>query len=142
MKEIITTEMKTAMKSGDKERLNVLRLINGKMTEYLKEGGDESGTVAVLDSMIKERNKSIKAYLEGNRRDLADQEQYEINVISEFLPKRMTAEQIQEIVNSVIESTGAFSIKSMGMVMKEVKSITGDSAKPSDVAAIIKKTLM
>ena len=141
MKDRIKSEMISSMKSKNKERLSVLRLINGKVTDFLKEGGSEDNLVSVLDSMIKERNKSIKAYVSGGREDLADVERVEISVISEFLPKRMSKDEITLIVNEVITSTGSSSMKDMGKVMGIVKSKCGDNAKPSDVAEVVKSLL-
>lgn len=141
MKDIIKSEMISAMKSKDKERLSILRLINGRVNDFIKEGGSEKDLVSILDSMVKERNKSIEAYLTGGREDLAETEKFEISVISEFLPKRMSKEEILSIVNDVVTQTGSSSMKDMGKVMGMVKSKCGENAKPSDIAEVIKSAL-
>lgn len=141
MKDVIKTEMVKAMKSKDTQRLGVIRLINGKVNDYIKETGTEDNVVSVLDSMIKERNKSITAYNEAGRKDLADVEQYEIDVISEFLPKRMSVDEITLVANNVITEMGASSMKDMGKVIGNLKGKLGDSATPSDIAMVVKKLL-
>jgi uncharacterized protein YqeY len=140
MQEKVKSEMISAMKSKDKERLSVLRLINGKLTDALKENSN-ADLVAVLDSMIKERNKSIAAYTEANRNDLADQEKFEVTIINEFLPKRMSVEDIQEVAKSVISELGASSMKDMGRVMGVLKGKLGNEAKPADIASVVKSEL-
>jgi len=140
MKEKVKSEMISAMKSKNKERLNVLRLINGKLDDALKIN-EKSDLVSVLDSMVKERNKSIEAYVNGGREDLAETERFEMSVISEFLPKRMSVEEIGEVVSEAINQTGASTMKDMGKVMGVVKSKLGNSAKPSDIANVVKSKL-
>jgi uncharacterized protein YqeY len=140
MKEKVKSEMISAMKSKDKERLSILRLISAKLDEALKIN-EKAELVSVLDSMIKERNKSIEAYVNGGREDLAETERYEVGVINEFLPKRMSIEEIGEVVSEVITQTGASSMKDMGKVMGMVKGKLGNSAKPSDIANVVKSKL-
>jgi len=140
MQEKVKSEMISAMKSKDKERLSVLRLINGKLTDALKENSN-TDLVAVLDSMVKERNKSIEAYTEGGRNDLADQEKFEVTIINEFLPKRMSVEDIQEVAKTVISELGASSMKDMGRVMGVLKGKLGNNAKPADIASVVKSEL-
>lgn len=140
MKENIKSEMISAMKSKNKERLSVLRLINGKITDALKED-ENSNLVSVLDSMVKERKKSIESYLEGGAKDLAKQEEYEITVIDEFLPQRMDILEIEKQAEEVIKQTGASSMKDMGKVMGILKGKLGDSATPSDIATAVKSKL-
>ena len=139
MLEKIKAEMISSMKSKEKERLSILRLINAKLNEAVKNNNEN--LVSVLDSMVKERNKSITSYIDGDREDLAEQERYEISVITEFLPKRMSIEEINLVVNEVISQIGSSSIKDMGKVMGQVKAKLGDSAKPSDIASVIKSKL-
>lgn len=141
MKDIIKSEMVKAMKSKDTQRLGVIRLINGKVSDYIKENGSEDNVVSVLDSMVKERNKSISAYTEAGRSDLSEVEQYEIDVISEFLPKRMSIAEITIIANEVITQMGASSMKDMGRVIGNLKGTLGESATPSDIATVVKQIL-
>jgi len=140
MKEAIKKEMISAMKSKNKERLSVIRLINGKITDALKED-ENTNLVSVLDSMVKERNKSIESYLEGGAEELAKQEEYEITVINEFLPQRMDILEIEKEAEEVIKQTGASSMRDMGKVMGILKGKLGDTATPSDIATAVKSKL-
>lgn len=141
MKTRVRKEMMEAMKNKNSERKSVLSLIVAKLTEAEKEAGKQPDEVSVLDSMVKERNKSIEAYISAGRKDLADKEQYEIDVISEFLPKRMSLEEIELVANSAIILTNATSLKDMGRVVGLIKKECGDSAKPSDIAQVVKSLL-
>lgn len=140
MKETIKAEMISAMKNKNKERLNVLRLINGKITDALKED-ENTNLISVLDSMVKERKKSIESYLSGGADDLAKQEEYEITVINEFLPKRMDILEIEKEAEKVIEETGASGMKDMGKVMGILKGKLGDKANAGDIATAVKSKL-
>lgn len=139
----IKKEMISAMKSKDKNRLNILRLINGKITEYIKDNPNyvEDSLINVLDSMVKERKKTIEIYTKANEIDRADDENYEISVISEFLPKRMSLDEIHLVIQNIITNTNAKSMKDMGKVMGIAKKEFGTNADPSEVAKTIKKIL-
>lgn len=136
----LKTELVKAMKNKDKERVSVLRLMNVKLSEKVKEDGDKADLVTVLDSMIKERMKTIETVKE-TRPDMAEAEQYEINVISEFLPKRMSMEEIEPIAAKAIVNLKATSMRDMGKVIGSLKSELGDNAKPSDIAQVVKELL-
>jgi len=143
MQEIIKSEMVKAMKSKDKDRLSIIRLINGKVTEFLKGNTEASDDklIPILDAMVKERNKTIEIYLKADESEKADSESYEISVISEFLPKRMSIEELSVVVKTVIEKTDATSMRDMGKVMGIVKQTTQGAANPSDIASVVKKLL-
>ena len=141
--ENLKNEMISAMKSKDKARLSILRLINGKVTEAKKINPDisDEDIVKVLDSMVKERGKSIEAYLSGNNTEAADAERYEITVIEEFLPKRLSLTDIENEALKAINESGASSMKDMGKVIGILKSRLGAEAKPADIAMTVKKLL-
>jgi len=143
MQEIIKSEMVKAMKSKDKDRLSIIRLINGKVTEFLKENPEASDDrlISVLDAMVKERNKTIEIYLKADESEKADRESYEISVITEFLPKRMSIDELSVVVKTVIEKTEATSMRDMGKVMGMVKQTTQGAANPSDIASVVKELL-
>ena len=121
--------MKTAMKSGDKERLAVIRLMMSAMKQIEVDERielDDNRVLGVLDKMVKQRRESISQFQAGGRDDLADKEQAEIDTISDFLPQALTEAEIETIINSAITETGAASMKDMGKVMGIVKpQITG-----------------
>ena len=140
MKDIVKKEMISAMKSKDKERLNVLRLITGKLNDATKENPN-ADLVSILDGMVKERVKSIKAYEDANRLDLVEQEKYEVSVINEFLPKRMSIDEIRDVAKTVISDLGVTSMQDMGKVMGALKGRLGNDAKPADIANVVKSEL-
>ena len=125
----IQDAMKTAMKSGDKKRLAVIRLMMSAMKQIEVDERielDDNRVLGVLDKMVKQRRESISQFQAGGRDDLADKEQAEIEIISDFLPQALTEAEIETIINSAISETGAASMKDMGKVMGIVKpQITG-----------------
>ncbi len=125
----IQDAMKTAMKSGDKERLAVIRLMMSAMKQVEVDERielDDNRVLGILDKMVKQRRESISQFKTGGRDDLADKEQAEIDTISDFLPQALTEAEIETIINSAISETGAASMKDMGKVMGIVKpQITG-----------------
>ena len=125
----IQDAMKTAMKSGDKERLAVIRLMMSAMKQVEVDERielDDNRVLGILDKMVKQRRESISQFQAGSRDDLADKEQAEIDTISDFLPQALTEAEIETIINSAITETGAASMKDMGKVMGIVKpQITG-----------------
>ena len=131
--------MKTAMKSGEKERLAVIRLIMSAMKQVEVDERielDDSRVLGILDKMVKQRRESIGQFQSGGRDDLVTKEQAEIDVISEFLPQALSEQEIEAIISSAISETGAASMKDMGKVMGIVKpQITGRA----DVGAVSSK---
>lgn len=120
----LKSEMKAAMKSRQKERLGVIRLILSATKQVEVDERielDDARVIAVLDKMLKQRRESIKQYRDANRVDLAEIEEAEILVIQDFLPKALTEDEITEIVQAAITESSASSIKDMGKVMGIVR---------------------
>jgi uncharacterized protein YqeY len=114
----------SAMKSGDKERLSVIRLMTSAMKQIEVDERvelDDARIIAILDKMVKQRRESISQFKTAGRDDLVKQESFEIDTIQEFLPQALSDEEVDNIVNQAIEQTGATSIKDMGKVMGLVK---------------------
>ena len=128
--------MKAAMKGGEKERLAVIRLIMSAMKQVEVDERielDDSRVLTILDKMVKQRRESISQFQTGGREDLANKEQAEIDIISDFLPQALSDEEIESIINDAISQTSAASMKDMGKVMGIVKpQITGRA----DVGAV------
>jgi uncharacterized protein YqeY len=144
LKDRIQDAMKTAMKSGDKERLAVIRLIMSALKQIEVDERielDDSRVLSVLDKMVKQRRESISQFKSGGRDDLVDKEQAEIDVITEFLPQALTAEEIETIINRAISDTGASSMKDMGKVMGLVKPQITGRANVAEVSGKIKSLL-
>jgi uncharacterized protein YqeY len=130
-KQKIAEDMKLAMKAGDKVRLETLRSLKAALMEKEIEARgsgktmSDSDAIAVMMSMAKKRRESIDLFSKGNRPELAEQEQRELDIIQEYLPQMMTPDEIAEVIERIVQSTDARSpadfSKVMPAVMKEVK---------------------
>ncbi|MEI8236173.1 MAG: GatB/YqeY domain-containing protein [Methylococcaceae bacterium] len=137
----IKDEMKTAMKSGEKARLGVIRLMLAAVKQIEVDERielDDSRVLLVLDKMVKQRRESIRQYTDANRIDLADIEAAEIIVIQDFLPQALTEEEIDTMVLEAVALSGATSIKEMGKVMALLKEPMQGRADMSVVSVKIK----
>lgn len=141
----INEEMKAAMKSGDKLRLETIRSIRAGILEFQKSGIDremnEQDAQKILLSGAKKRKDAIEMYTIANRKDLADKEAAELKIIEEFLPKQMTEEEITEFVTNFIAEVGAEGMQHLGKVMgPAMKQLTG-KADGNTVQKIVKELL-
>ncbi len=143
--ETIKSEMKSAMKAGDKKRLGVIRLILAAIKQREVDERielDDEQVIVVLDKMLKQRRESIRQYRDAERDDLAEVEEAEIIVIKEFLPESLTDEEINSIIEAAVSDTGASSIRDMGKVMAVLKPKMQGRADMSLVSAKIKQKLV
>jgi uncharacterized protein len=144
LKTRITDDMKTAMKAKDAQRLGTVRLalaaIKQREVDERKELSDAE-VLAVLEKMIKQRRDSIQQYTAGNRKDLADQEQFEIDVLSAYLPQQATAAEVDAAIDEAIAATGAKGVADMGKVMGQVKAKLAGRADMGQVSARVKARL-
>ncbi len=144
LKDQIQDAMKTAMKSGDKERLAVIRLIMSAIKQVEVDERievDDSRALGILDKMVKQRRESISQFESGGRNDLAVKEQAEIDIIAEYLPKALSDAEIEDIINTAISQTGAESMKDMGKVMGMLKPKLQGRADMGAVSGLIKARL-
>jgi len=133
-----------AMKSGEKERLKIIRLMTSAMKQIEVDERielDDARIIAILDKMVKQRRESISQFKTAGRDDLVKQENYEIDLIQEFLPQALSEEEVDAIVTQAIEQTGASSIKDMGKVMGLVRPQIIGRADMGEVSGRIKSTL-
>ncbi|WAR44448.1 GatB/YqeY domain-containing protein [Methylomonas rapida] len=141
LKERIKEDMKTSMKSGDKARLGVIRMILAAIKQVEIDERvelDDARVIVVLDKMLKQRRESIKQYRDANRIDLAEVEEAEILVIQDFLPQALNEAEIDDMVAKAIAETGAESVKDMGKVMAILKPQMQGRADMALVSARIK----
>ena len=113
--------MVKAAKDKDKETLSTLRMIKSTLHNReidLKDQFGETEMLQVLSSMIKQRKDSVEQFKQGGRPELAAKEAREIEVIQGFMPKQLSAEEIDALIGQAIEETGATGIRDMGKVMK------------------------
>jgi uncharacterized protein YqeY len=124
LKSQLQADMKSSMKSGDKSRLGVIRLMLSALKQVEVDERielDDSRIIAVLDKMAKQRRESISQFDKAGRDDLSMIEQAELEIIHEYLPEALSEAEINELVEQSIASTGAASIKDMGKVMGMLK---------------------
>jgi len=127
--ERINEELKAAMKYGDSVKLNTIRSIRAQIIEFSKRGTDSSVTpeaeTTILLAAAKKRKEAIEIYEKAGRNDLANQEKREYEIISSYLPKQISREEVEVVVGKIIENAGATSMKDFGRVMpvaiKELK---------------------
>ncbi|MCW9013829.1 MAG: GatB/YqeY domain-containing protein [Gammaproteobacteria bacterium] len=144
LKQRIQDEMKAAMKGGDKPRLGVIRLIMSAIKQIEVDERielDDDRIIAVLDKMTKQRRESATQYEQAGRDDLLEQENYEIDVLKEFLPAALSDAEIDAMIDDAIASTGASAIKDMGKVMGKLKPQMQGRADMAAVSGKIKTRL-
>ena len=130
LRERLSTSLKEAMRAKDATRLMTLRLINAAIKDRdidARADGNETGVpddvlLAILSKMVKQRQESARAYEEGGRLELAEQELSEITIVEEFLPRQLTAEETEQVIADAIAESGANSIRDMGKVMGVLKA--------------------
>jgi uncharacterized protein YqeY len=136
--------MKTSMKSGAKARLAVIRLILAAIKQIEVDERidlDNNRILAVLDKMTKQRRESIAQFEKADRTDLIAIEQSELVIISEYLPEALSEQEINQMVDDSIRSTGAQTIRDMGKVMGQLKPKLQGRADMSQVSLLIKSRL-
>jgi uncharacterized protein len=144
LKERITEDMKTAMRSGEKDRLAVIRLLQAAIKQREVDERitlDDAQVTSVLEKMIKQRKESIVAFEKGARADLVAKETAEIAVLQPYLPAQLSDADLDALIAEAIAATGAASIKDMGKVMGIVKSKAAGKADMGAVGARIKAKL-
>ena len=147
IEEKINESIKDSMKEKNSLRLDSLRAIKSAiLIEKTKSGSkdqiEESVVLKILQKMVKQRNDSAKIYLEQNRKELADVEVSQANIISEFLPTQLSESELSEMIDKVIEEVGAESMKDMGKVISKVNERVSGQAEGRVIAEIVKKKLI
>lgn len=144
LKQTLLEDIKVAMKSGDKERLLVLRTVHAAIKQREIDERielDDANVLSVFEKMVKQRRESEKMYREGKRDDLADKEVAEIEIIQHYLPEPLSAAELEELINHAIADTGASSIRDMGKVMGKVKASAAGRADMGEVGKLVKARL-
>ena len=144
LKERITEDMKSAMRSGDKERLATIRLALAAIKQREVDERitlDDGQVIAVLEKMIKQRKESIVQFQSGGRADLVARETAEIAVLQAYLPAQMSEAEIDTLIAQAIAQAGATSVKDMGKVMAAVKSQAQGRADMGVVSARVRAKL-
>lgn len=136
--------MKTALKAGQKDRLSTIRLLRGQLKNAEIDKQDaltEQEEIEVLSSAAKKRRESIDSYTQAGRDDLADKEQKELDVITEYLPKALSEKEVKAIVDRVIAEQEAVSMKDLGKVMPKVMAEVKGRAEGKVVNEMVRNKL-
>lgn len=148
LKERIDQDLKEAMKSGDKNRLNTIRSIRAALLEKevsIRVGGkaelSDEQELEVVMNLAKKRKDSIQQYQDADRKDLAEIEQAELAVITTYLPAQMPDEEIEAAVRDIIAQVGATSMKDMGKVMGAAMKKLKGKADGGKVQEMVKSAL-
>jgi uncharacterized protein len=147
LRETVTARMKEAMKSGDKVRVGALRLIMAALKEREIEARgagkivSRADELALLTKMVKSRQESASIYAEAGRAELAAQEDAEVAIINEFLPKQMDETEVTAAARAAIAETGAASVKDMGKVINALKEAHPGEMDFAKASAIVKSLL-
>ena len=144
LKQRINEDVKSAMRSKEKDRLAALRLITAAIKQREVDERihlDDAQVSAVLNKMAKQHRDSIEQYTSAGRDDLVAKEQFELDIIVDYLPRQMDLAEINARVDEVIAATGAASMKDMGKVMGQLKSALQGRADLGQVSALVKARL-
>ncbi len=136
--------MKAAMRARDKARLQTIRLIQAEIKRIEVDERievDDARVLAVLDKMVKQRRDSAQQYSDAGRDELADQENYEIGVIQEFLPQQLSEDEIIALVDEAIAGVDAEGMQAMGPVMGVLKPKLQGRADMGRVSGLVKQRL-
>jgi uncharacterized protein YqeY len=140
----IQEDVKTAMRARDQRRLTALRLITAaiKQIEIDKRiEMDDPAVLAVLDKMVKQRRDSLEQYENAGRDDLAAQEEFELELISVYLPEALSEDELAALIKQVMAETGASSIRDMGAVMNKLRAQVQGRADMKAVSNAVKTQL-
>jgi uncharacterized protein len=147
LRDIVTAQMKGAMKAGDKVRVGALRLIMAALKEREIEARgagkivSRADELALLTKMVKSRQESAAIYAQAGRTELAAQENAEVAVINEFLPKQMDEAEVTAAAKAAIAATGATSVKEMGKVVNALKEAHPGQMDFAKASAIVRSLL-
>jgi uncharacterized protein YqeY len=144
LKDSISAAMKAAMKARDKQRLGTIRLIQAEFKRIEVDERieiDDARALAVLDKMLKQRRDSAAQYQNAGRSELAEQENYEISVIQEFLPAQLSEDELTAMVDAAIAASGASGMQAMGAVMGQLKPQLQGRADMGAVSQLVKARL-
>ena len=145
--EKISQDMIEAMKAKDKDKVSTLRLLKAGIDKYLidnkmerHEASDEV-VIEVVSKQVKTHRESIEEFKKGNRQDLIDGLNKEIEVLSEYLPEQLSHEELVKVIDEVFDKIKPSSIKDMGLIMKELKPLVNGKSDMKEVNTIVKEKL-
>lgn len=143
-KQRINDDVKAAMRSKDKDRLGVLRLIMAAFKQKEVDERielDDAMVLAIMDKMTKQIRDSIQQFEQAGRDDLVKKEKFELEIIQEYLPTQLNEDEIKQLIAESITESGAESVKDMGKVMSILKPRLQGRADMRQVSALVKQQL-
>jgi uncharacterized protein YqeY len=144
LRERINEDIKTAMRARDTERLGTLRLLSSALKQREVDERIElsdNDVVAMIDKMLKQRRDSIAQFQAAGRQDLVDREQFEVGVLSGYMPQTLSSQEIEQAVIEAIAASGAQGAKDIGKVMATLKPKLTGRADLAQVSALVKARL-
>lgn len=144
LKSQINSDVKAALKSGDKARLKTLRMVLAAIKQREVDERielDDAGVLAALEKMIKQRRDSVEQFREGGREDLAAAEEAEIEVLDTYLPEPLSDAELSALVETAVSESGAQSMQDMGKVMAALKPQVQGRADMRQVSELVKQHL-
>lgn len=144
LKSQITERLKSVMRERDMDTIAVIRSVQAAIKQIevdTREELDDPRVLAVLEKQIKQRKESIAAFTGAGRDDLAAKEQFEIGVISQFLPSALSDEELDQLIAQEINAQGATTIRDMGKVMNSLRPKIAGRADAAAVSVKIKAKL-
>lgn len=144
LKQTLSDNIKVSMKARELERVKVLRNVQSvvKQIEIDRQTElDDAQVLEVLQKQLKQRQESLTIFTENGRDDLATKEQFEIDIINEFMPQQMNQDEIMALVNAEIAEQDATSMRDMGSVMGVLKNKTAGRADPALISKMVKDAL-
>ena len=144
LKQRIQSDVTDAMRARDKSRLGTLRLVTAAIKQIevdTRDELDDPGVLVVLEKMLKQRRDSLQQYSDAGRKDLADQESYEIGNTEAYMPEALPAEELDALIDAASAGTGADSMRDMGKVMGLLKSQVQGRADLGAVSGSVKQKL-
>ena len=145
LRDRLSEDLKLAMKARDQLRMDVIRMIKAAVLNKeveMKKDLDDAEMSRIMTTMIKQRKESVEQYEKGQRAELAAKERQEISIIESYLPKALSAGELETIIESLIRETGATSAKDMGSVMKAVMArLAGQPVDGKQVSDLVRSKL-
>lgn len=144
LKEKIDSDVKEALKSGAKDKLSTLRMLNAALKNKQidkRRPLTEEEVVETVRSLIKQRKDSIEQFAKGGRQDLVDKETAEVTYLEAYLPKQLSREELESMVRDAVTQSGAQGAKDMGKVMKMLIPALGGRADGKLVSELVKRAL-
>lgn len=144
LKDKLMEDLKNSMKEKNNLRKNVVQMVRAAILQIEKDKGievDDNKILEIIAKEVKTRNDSLIDFEKGGREDLVEQANQEIAILSEYLPKQLTKEELKEKLTKIISDLGATSIKDMGAVMKEAKVQIGTSADGRAINEVVRELL-